>query len=233
MKSLTNDLSLYSTYAQEWWEQRSPRFRTLQRVNEHLFPWVLKGLGSVSGKKVVDLGCGGGLLSKPLADAGALITGLDISSNSLDIARQMVPQGLFVEGSVTDTHFQSNSFDGALLSDVLEHIPRYEDALREASRILKPGAKLFVATINRTFLAKLGALWLAEGLSLVPKGTHEYSLFISPKELTDAASRQGFQLVAIQGTRPKIFKTLKTWTIHLSESQSCSVLYWAVYNKCT
>jgi 2-polyprenyl-6-hydroxyphenyl methylase / 3-demethylubiquinone-9 3-methyltransferase len=227
-----NDLSIYSNYANEWWQPGAPRFRSLQRITPFRLELISELIGSVAGKHVVDLGCGGGLLSIPLIKSGALVTGVDISAESVAVAKKQADgRGEFLVSDIVSLPISDNSADIVLLADVLDHIPQFVKALREAVRILKPSGKLFVGTINRTWSAWFFAIFLGETLRLIPPGTHDYRLFIKPNELISAAEQLGLKLLAIQGESPEILPTIGRWAISLKKSNSLSVAYSVVFQK--
>src|SRR5215207_8401561 len=133
---MKNDLDLYERNAAEWWDRGSPAFRSLRSINEHraqvLLGWVAR---TVAGAVAVDLGCGGGHLSAPLAAAGARVVGVDVSAGSLRAARERVP-GLFVRGDARRAPLASARADLVLLADVVEHVVDVAGLLREAARLL-------------------------------------------------------------------------------------------------
>lgn len=227
-----NDLTIYSEFAHEWWKAGSPHFRSLQNLTPFRLSLIEEMLGPVNGKAIADLGCGGGLLSIPLLNSGASVSGIDLSANSIEAAKDASNgRGNFSCGNICSTHFQDNTFDIVLLADVLDHIKNYEVALKEAHRILKIGGKLFVGTINRNFLSWFFAIFLGEGLKLIPRGTHDYNLFITPRELIDNAISTGFRFIQIQGEAPNLLKTISSWAISLKKSNSLAIAYTAIFEK--
>jgi len=226
-----NDLELYERYAGSWWDARSPAFRSLHAVNEHRLR-VLRGwLGECFDRLVVaDFGCGGGLLARPLAESGARVLGLDLSAASLVQAREHV-SGSFVRADAQRAPLADASVDVVLLADVLEHVPDCTAVLREAARVLRPGGAAFVNTLNRTWRARLLAVQLAEGVRLIPPGTHAAELFIRPDELAQRAWNCGLSLEALQGESVNLLRTLRSWAISLRPSADVSVGYSALLRK--
>ncbi len=125
----------------------------------------------------------------------------------------------------------SGCADLALLGDVLEHVPAWTELVREAARVLRPGGHLFASTLNRTASARLLAVGVAEGLGLVPRGTHDPRLFVKPKELCRAARDQGLELVRLEGERPALAATLRSWTLVPRRSASLALSYCALFRK--
>ncbi len=226
-----NDLGLYESHAADWWDANSATFRSLHGVNEHRLRVLREWIGvELAGRVVVDLGCGGGLLAKPLAEAGARVFGCDLSLGSLAQARKHV-KGVFVNADALRTPLVAECADIVLLADVLEHVESPAEALREASRLLRPGGVVFVNTLNRTYRSRMLAVRLAEGVRLVPRGTHDARLFVRPDDLARAAWRSGLVLEALQGESINVLKTLRTWAVSLRPSGDLSVGYSALLRK--
>jgi 2-polyprenyl-6-hydroxyphenyl methylase/3-demethylubiquinone-9 3-methyltransferase len=227
-----NDLDIYERHADEWWDPKSPRFKSLQKITKYRFEQICTWFGDLEGACVVDMGCGGGLLSIPLLDAGGRVIALDISPASVRVAQQHADgRGEFLVADVCDTNLADGIADFVVIADVLDHIPHYDLALKEAARLLKPGGKLYVNTINRTPASWFLAVFLGELLRLIPPGTHDYRLLIKPAELIAAASVQGLKKVAIQGEAPIIGKTARDWAIHFRDCSSTAVAYSTLFSK--
>ena len=230
--SKRNNLEIYKEHANEWWNEQCFLFRSLQSVSKFRLQLIRRWCGEIAGQKVADLGGGGGFLSIPLKREGAFVADLDISLPSLQAAaRQADEKGWLVQADFRRLPFGTQSFDVVLLADVLDHLPDYETVVDEASRILKPGGLLYVSTISRTWRSWLLAIVLAENIGLVPRGTHDHRLFITPKELMRTASRAGFQFVEAQGEAPAVLQTIFSWSIHFRPSRSTAVAYSAFFRK--
>ena len=229
-----NDLDLYERNGKDWWNPKSKTFRSLQSVNVFrvglIREWIGEGL---RGAVVVDLGCGGGLLAEPLLEAGARVIGVDLSHQSLRTAagRPATQPRLYLRADLAHPPVADGIADLVILADVLEHVPDVEAALAAAGRIVKPGGLVYVNTINRTWRASLLAVTLAEGLGLVPRGTHDPALFVRPDELCEKASRHGLKLIRMRGEAPALLRTLRRWTVVLRESGSLAVLYSALFQR--
>lgn len=227
-----NDLTIYSTYAAEWWTPGAPRFRSLQNISPFRLELIRAGCGVMSGKVVYDIGCGGGLLAVPLLDDGATVTGVDISGPSIEVAaRAAGGRGTFLVGDARAVPLPSASADIVLLADVVDHIPDYELALAEAARVLRIGGTLFVGTLNRTAAAYFGAIVLGEGLRLIPPGTHRYDLFVKPEELRERASRYGLAWRRTFGESVSILDTVRRWAITLRRGTGTAVAYSMVFTR--
>lgn len=229
---VANDLEIYSKFAHEWWTSGAPRFRSLQNLTPFRLEIIREFFGEFEGKRIVDLGCGGGLLSVPLLDNRADVIGVDMSAASIEAARAAARgRGKFIVGDIRSVSLPAGCADYVLLADVLDHIPTFIDALREASRLLKMGGGLFVGTINRSLLGWFFSIFLGESLGYIPRGTHDFKLFIKPAELIEAAGRCGLRCIRIQGEWPEIFRTLSRRAITLRRSSSQQVAYSALFIK--
>lgn len=226
-----NDLSIYEQRASEWWDPTSRAFRSLHSVNALREALLAGWLGDrLRGARTVDLGCGGGVLARGLARRGARIVGIDRSPKSLLAAAEHVA-GSFLVGDLRAVPLRTGVADVAILADVLEHVEEPRRAVAEAARVLKPGGMLYVNTINRTRRARWLAVHLAEGLGLVPRGTHDPALFVTPAELRHYGEQHGLQLLRIQGEPVRLLRTLRRWTIELAPGDDVSVSYSALFSR--
>lgn len=229
-----NDLSIYSEYAHEWWIPGSPRFGSLQNITPFRLALIREWCGGIEGKDIFDLGCGGGLLAVPLIQEGARVVGIDQSERSVAVAGAAAAgSGTFACGDICSVPFPSQSADLVLLADVLDHIPSYPQALREAARLLRPGGKLFVSTLNRTWIGRLLTVVLGEGLRLIPPGTHDHRLFLKPEEIVSVATSLGLDTCHLQGEWPDFIQTIRHWSITLRKSRSTAVAYCLLFHKRT
>ncbi len=232
-----NDLELYERHAEQWWDANAPSFRSLHRVQRYRLQLLTAHWGNeLRGATVVDLGCGGGLMSESLSRMGAQVTGVDRSSASLRVALEHArAAGLkrcrYARGDLLAVPLASATAQLVLLSDVVEHVRDVARVIAEAARLLVPGGKLFVHTLNRTFAARLLAVTLGEGLGLIPRGTHDPRLFVTPQELTGYARTNGLRLLGVQGEFPRLWRTLRSWAVELRPSRGISVGYSAFFCK--
>lgn len=226
-----NDLTIYEEYAHEWWEPGSFHFASLQNITPFRILLIKEFVGSLKGKKVLDLGCGGGLLSKPLIDEGAILTGVDISEGSINAARNATNGiGDFFCQDIRKFNTETK-YDLILLADVIDHISDYEKIIKNASASLKPGGLLFISTINRTFLSKVLAIKVGEGLKLIPPGTHDWDMFVRPSELRAKAENVNLTEIAAIGEWPKIIKSIFSGSITLRKSRSLLLGYALIFKK--
>jgi 2-polyprenyl-6-hydroxyphenyl methylase/3-demethylubiquinone-9 3-methyltransferase len=187
-----------------WWDPHGPA-SLLHAMNGQRLRFFLAGIGS-GGARVLDAGCGGGLVAKGLIDAGMSVVGLDLSVLALGVARRAAGDGFRpAAGRIERLPFADESFDAIVAPDVLEHIPDLPAAVADLARVLRPGGSLLFDTINRTAWAWVTALWGAERLlGLAPRGTHDWRLFIRPHELDRLLRAAGLARVALTGLRPRI-----------------------------
>ncbi|MCY2958809.1 MAG: bifunctional 2-polyprenyl-6-hydroxyphenol methylase/3-demethylubiquinol 3-O-methyltransferase UbiG [Planctomycetota bacterium] len=228
---IANDLDLYEREAHQWWDACSHPFRSLHAVNEYRKGILTEWFGNWHpGRSVIDLGCGGGLLSKFFVDGGARVAGLDVSRASVRVAKGRLAAG-FAQGDVQRAPFADGCADIVLLSDVLEHVARPAVALSECARILRPGGMCFVSTLNRTLRARMLGVWLAEGIGLVPRGTHDADMFVKPAELYGWGSDCGLALEELRGESIDIARTIRRWTVSVRRGNDCSITYSALLRK--
>lgn len=175
----------------DWWDPRGP-MQALHAINPARFQYVEERC-ELAGQAVLDVGCGGGLLTEALARAGATATGLDLSGTALEQARAHArEQALDIEYLEQDANALAGQRPGAFgvvaCMELLEHVPDFPALLGDCERLLRPGGALFVSTLNRTVPAFLLAIVGAEHLAgILPVGTHRYDRFIRPSELAQAA----------------------------------------------
>lgn len=189
------ELDKFQALAAKWWDPNS-EFRPLHEINPLRLNWI-DGLASLAGKKVLDVGCGGGILAESMAGRGATVTGIDLADKSLQIARlHKLESGANVNYETISTEDlaerEPESFDVVTCMEMLEHVPDPASTVAACARLAKPGGWLFFSTINRNPKSFLFAIVGAEYvLRLLPRGTHEFEKFIKPSELSSAARRVG------------------------------------------
>jgi 2-polyprenyl-6-hydroxyphenyl methylase/3-demethylubiquinone-9 3-methyltransferase len=196
--------NFFDQKAEDWWEETGP-FKLLHRVNPLRLEYILKQTGERKKLEILDFGCGGGLVTIPLARLGHKVTGLDSSEKSLEIARaETKKHELKVDYfSLELEAFQKinkKKFDLITSFEVLEHLTDYKLTLVRLARLLKPGGLLIISTINRNPLSYLGAIFLAERVfNWVPRGTHKWNDFIKPSEVKAAAEAASLELLDLTG----------------------------------
>lgn len=216
-----------------WWDESCRAFASLRRTSafrlDLLTDWFP---GGFAGRTVVDLGCGGGLLAIPLAAQGARVVGVDLARSALAAGRERRQSGyLPLAGDMLRSPLAGASADLVLLADVLEHTSQPAAAVREAARLLRPSGHLFVNTIHRTWRSWLFAIALGEGLGFIPRGTHLWSMFVTPDALDSMASDAGLERVARTGEGPHLGRTIAARAVVLRRTASLAVGYAALYRR--
>jgi 2-polyprenyl-6-hydroxyphenyl methylase / 3-demethylubiquinone-9 3-methyltransferase len=196
----------YEAIDELWWDPAGPA-AILHAINRPRVDFYLRHLGDLRGRLVLDAGCGGGLVARELAAAGATVVGLDRSLGSLGVARRAVEVGAFrpVQGRLERLPFADGAFDAVVAADVLEHVPDLPAAVAELARVLGPGGGFAFDTINRTAWSWFTAVFgLERVLRMVPRDTHDWRLFIRPGELDRLLRAAGLGAVALEGLAPRI-----------------------------
>ena len=197
------ELEKFSAAAQQWWDPLGD-MRTLHHMNPLRLAYIDNAV-RLAGKKVLDLGCGGGILSETMAAKGALVTGLDPSEKLIEIARQHSQQtGVNVEYVPgTAARFAEQypaNFDVLTCMELLEHVPDVSALIAACANLLRPGGQLLLSTLNRTWRSYAAAIVGGEYiLGLLPRGTHDYHKFIRPAELGEVLRAHGFIVQDISG----------------------------------
>ena len=197
---LSADIGSFQQHGSAFWDVQGP-YRTLHQINPARLQFIER-LVDLQGLRVLDVGCGGGILSEALAERGASVLGIDLAESALQAA-EAHRAGQAVEyrlESSRETAARGEVFDVVTCMEMLEHVADPAAVLRDIHALLKPGGWAFFSTINRTLKARLGAVYAAEYLlHLVPQGTHQYDWFIKPAELSRMAERAGLAPVAFCG----------------------------------
>jgi 2-polyprenyl-6-hydroxyphenyl methylase/3-demethylubiquinone-9 3-methyltransferase len=199
------DNEYYEGMDELWWDPAGPA-AILHAINRPRVDFYLKELGDLGGRRVLDAGCGGGLVARELAAAEAEVVGVDRSLGSLGVARRAVG-GHFrpAQGRLERLPFAGASFDAVVAADVLEHLPDLPAAVTELARVLAPGGSFVFDTVNRTFWSWFtGVFGLEQVLRMVPRGTHDWRLFIRPAELDRLLREAGLEPVTVCGLAPQI-----------------------------
>jgi len=198
------ELAKFSDLAHRWWDPES-EFRPLHQINPLRLNWI-DGLAALAGKTVLDIGCGGGILSDSMARKGAQVTGIDLSTKALKVAQLHAleagtPNVQYREVSAEALAAEAPaSFDVVTCMEMLEHVPDPASVVRACSQLVKPGGWVFFSTINRNPKSFLFAIVGAEYvLQLLPKGTHEYAKMIRPSELASYCRDADLELVQTRG----------------------------------
>jgi 2-polyprenyl-6-hydroxyphenyl methylase / 3-demethylubiquinone-9 3-methyltransferase len=198
------ELAKFSALAHRWWDQTG-EFKPLHAINPLRLDWI-DGLVGLKGKRVLDVGCGGGILADSMAWRGAQVLGIDLAGKALKVAQLHA-----LEAQTPDIQYrdisaealaqeQPGAFDVVTCMEMLEHVPDPASVVRACAQLVKPGGWVFFSTINRNPKAYLFAVVGAEYvLNMLPRGTHEYSKFIRPSELTRFAREALLQERGLRG----------------------------------
>ncbi len=197
------ELAKFGELAHRWWDPQG-EFRPLHEMNPLRLAWI-DGLAALSGREVLDVGCGGGILSEAMARLGARVTGIDLSEKPLKVAQlHLLESGLSVDyvlSSPEDFSIRNeDKFDAVTCMELLEHVPDPASTVAACARLVKRGGSVFFSTINRNpksyLFAVIGAEYL---LRMLPRGTHDYARFIKPSELSRWCRDAGLQPVELKG----------------------------------
>jgi 2-polyprenyl-6-hydroxyphenyl methylase/3-demethylubiquinone-9 3-methyltransferase len=197
------ELAKFGDLAHKWWDPGS-EFKPLHEINPLRLHWIDRVAG-LSGKRALDVGCGGGILAEAMAGLGADVTGIDLAEKSLGVARlhllesgaKVDYRGIGAEDLATEA---PASFDVVTCMEMLEHVPDPASTVRACATLAKPGGHVFFSTLNRNpksyLFAVIGAEYL---LKLLPRGTHDYARFIKRSELARMVRGAGLDLIEITG----------------------------------
>lgn len=198
------ELAKFSDLAHRWWDPQS-EFRPLHQINPLRLEWI-NSQCALQGKKVLDIGCGGGILSDSMARKGANVLGIDLSAKALRVAQMHAleaetPNIAYREVSAEDLAAQEpGSYDVVTCMEMLEHVPDPASVVRACAALVRPGGWVFFSTINRNAKSFLFAIVGAEYvLNMLPRGTHEYAKMIRPSELTSFSRAAGLETVGLRG----------------------------------
>ena len=198
-----NEIRKFEDLASRWWDKNS-EFKPLHDINPLRANWIDK-LSPVAEKKVLDVGCGGGILAESLAQRGAQVTGIDMGDAPLGVAKlHQLESGLSIDyQKSTAENFakeHENTFDIVTCLEMLEHVPDPSSVVQACAKMVKPGGHVFFSTINRNPKSFLFAIIGAEYvLRLLPRGTHEYAKFIRPSELANWSREANLQVNQMTG----------------------------------
>jgi len=197
------ELEKFSQLAHRWWDPGS-EFKPLHEINPLRLDYIDR-IAGLKGKRVLDVGCGGGILSESMAASGASVTGIDLGEKPLKVAQlHLLESGLQVDYRLVAAEDLAQEMPGAFdiitCMELLEHVPDPAATVRACAALARPGGHVFVSTINRNLksyvLAVVGAEYV---LKLLPRGTHDYEKFIKPSELAAACRGAGLEVKGITG----------------------------------
>ena len=197
------EIHKFSELAHRWWDKNS-EFKPLHEINPLRLRWI-DGLAALHGKKVLDVGCGGGILTEAMAACGATVSGIDLSEKALQVARlHLLESGRQVDYELISAEAfadrQPGQFDVVTCLEMLEHVPDPSSVVAACARLVKPGGWVFFSTLNRNAKSYLFAVIGAEYvLNLLPRGTHDYAKFITPAELARMTRNAGLETEQLIG----------------------------------
>lgn len=202
------ELDKFSKMAATWWDFNGD-FKPIHQLNPLRLNYILQHSNGLNGKKVLDVGCGGGILSESMAKSGANVTGIDMSPQPLAVAKQHAQDNNLIidyqQSTIEDflqqhQQLQAEKFDVITCMEMLEHVPDPFSIIRSCRQLLKPDGVLFMSTINRTLkawaLVVIGAEYI---LKMLPQGTHDYEKFIKPAELLAYCDQVGLTCQQLKG----------------------------------
>jgi len=197
------ELNKFSSKAEQWWETDG-EFKTLHQINPVRLDFIVRQT-SLNNKEVLDIGCGGGILSEAMAKQGANVTAIDASEENIAIASTHAADNqleIDYQVNLTEDFAEKNEvkFDLITCMELLEHVPDPDSIIQACSKMIKPGGHVMFSTINRNIKAYMLAVLTGEYLlQLLPKGTHQYEKFIRPSELVNWCNAHGLRLNDLAG----------------------------------
>ncbi|MGY5449900.1 bifunctional 2-polyprenyl-6-hydroxyphenol methylase/3-demethylubiquinol 3-O-methyltransferase UbiG [Agarivorans sp. MS3-6] len=200
------EIAHFAGLASRWWDKQG-EFKTLHQINPLRLDYIERGSVGLFGKKVLDIGCGGGILAESMAVRGADVTAIDMGKEQIEVAKlhalETGTQLRYLQTTAeahADTH--AATYDVITCMEMIEHVPDPGSVIAACAQLVKPGGKIFVSTINRTPKAYLYMILAAEKLlKIVPNGTHQHDKFIRPSELLAWADQNGLRSEAISGVQ--------------------------------
>ena len=197
------ELQKFSDLAHRWWDPTS-EFRPLHEINPLRLEWI-NARAPLAGQTVLDIGCGGGILTESMAKKGAVVSGIDLSEKALKVADlHSLESGVQVRYEMVSAEElaerEPGRYDNVTCMEMLEHVPDPASVVRACAALVKPGGQVFFSTLNRNpksyLFAVIGAEYL---LRLLPRGTHDYAKFITPAELSQFIRNAGMSVESLKG----------------------------------
>lgn len=217
----SQEINKFEQHASHWWDKEGP-LKTLHDINSTRMEFILN-VCELQGKSVLDVGCGGGILSEAMAVRGATVTGLDVESEALKTAREHAKSSSlkinYVDCPIEE--YKHKAFDIITCMEMLEHVKDPQVVIEHCNRLLKPGGHLFLSTINRTLKAYVSVVVAAEYiLNLLPRQTHDFQKFIKPSELLEMCRTSQLEFLELKGMNYNPFTRIAT----IQESVSINYL---------
>ena len=204
IKSKNEEFALFKQLSDEWWNENG-KFKILHQIKRHRMTYILDQINNrnIKNLKILDVGCGGGIICEPLARLGAKVTGIDFAPNNIKVAKFHSKKNKLninyiykdIEKSKLD-----EKFDIILMFEVLEHLDNWKKTIKNIKKNLNKDGIVIISTINRNLISKLFAINIAENiLNWIPKGTHDYNKLIKPEELKIILTKENFHFNNIKG----------------------------------
>lgn len=199
-----NEIKKFEEMASRWWDLEG-EFKPLHQINPLRLNYVQERINGLFGKKVLDVGCGGGILAESMAREGAQVTGLDMGKEPLEVARlhalETATKLDYIQSTIEEHAGQNpQAYDVVTCMEMLEHVPDPHSVIQSCAALVKPGGHVFFSTLNRNFKSYLFAIVGAEKLlKIVPEGTHDHEKFIRPSELMKMIDSTPLQEQGITG----------------------------------
>lgn len=199
-----SEIKKFEDMASRWWDLEG-EFKPLHQINPLRLNYVLEKANGLFGKRALDVGCGGGILAESMAKEGAIVTGLDMGKEPLEVARlhalETGTQLTYIQSTIEDHAIENaETYDVVTCMEMLEHVPDPLSVIRSCAALVKPGGHVFFSTLNRNIKSYLFAIVGAEKLlKIVPEGTHEHDKFIKPAEMMKMIDQTDLTEMGITG----------------------------------
>ncbi len=220
LKPKKEEYDLFDNLSQEWWDENG-KFKVLHKITPIRMEYILSQINNkkLSQFDILDIGCGGGLVSEPLARLGAKVTGIDFVEKNIKIAKSHAKsKNLKINYMCQDIELLNlnKKFDVIIMFEILEHLEDWKKFLINIKRSLKPNGIIILSTINKNIISKYSAIYFAENiLNWIPKGTHDFNKFIKPEEIINGLKKEKIKVIDLKGL---IFNPLiSNW--HLSNNK--------------
>jgi len=204
IKSKNDEFMLFNQLSDEWWNENG-KFKILHQIKSHRMTYILDQINNrnIKNLKILDVGCGGGIICEPLARLGANVTGIDFAPNNIKAANiHSKKNKLKIKYIYNDIEKSKliGKFDLILMFEVLEHLDNWKKTIKNIKKNLNKNGMIIISTINRNLISKLFAIDIAENiLNWIPKGTHDYNKLIKPEELKIILKKENFHFNNIKG----------------------------------
>ena len=204
IKSKNEEFAFFNQLSDEWWNENG-KFKILHQIKSHRMSYILDQINNrnIRNLKILDVGCGGGIICEPLARLGAKVTGMDFAPNNIIAAKIHSKKNKLKINYINKDIEKSKldeKFDIILMFEILEHLDNWKKTIKNIKKNLNKNGLIIISTINRNLLSKLFAINIAENiLHWIPKGTHDYNKLIKPEELKKILLKEKFHFNNIKG----------------------------------